>query len=403
MLIGVVGAPNKGKSTFFSAATMVDAQIANYPFTTITPNRGVTYVRSPCPHKELGLPKCDPKNSRCVEGVRLVPVNIIDVPGLVPDAYRGKGLGNKFLDSVREADALIQIVDASGKTDLHGNACDFSAPWEEAEFLKNEIAMWLAGIMARKESKAQHGLKEIATSLSGLKISEQMLLSSANACGLNIMDGLPDGEGIARLAREIVERRMPVAIACNKIDAPGARGNFKKAKEKLCGEGAGSGGLQDADGNGGCGVFACSAAVELALRKASEHGMIRYAPGAKGFEVVGTPDAKQQEGLSKMRAILAENGGSGVQEIIDWVVYRKLKGIIVYPVEDEHRLSNHKGEVLPDALLVPQGTTALQLAARVHTDLANKFVGAVDVRKKIRVGAEHALADRDVIKISASR
>ena len=165
--------------------------------------------------------------------------------------------------------------------------------------------------------------------------------------------------------------------------------------------------MQDAggaEGTGeGSGIFACSAAVELALRKAAEHGIIRYAPGAKDFEVVGTPDAKQQEGLSKMRAILAENNGSGVQEIIDWVVYQKLKGIIVYPVEDEHRLSNHKGEVLPDALLVPQGTTALQLAARVHTDLANKFVGAVDVRRKMRVGAEHALADRDVIKISASR
>ncbi len=386
MLIGVVGAPNKGKSTFFSAATMVDAQIANYPFTTITPNRGVTYVRSPCPHKELGLPKCDPKNSRCVDGVRLVPVNIIDVPGLVPDAYKGKGLGNKFLDSVREADALIQVVDASGKTDLYGNACDFSAPWVEAEFLKNEIAMWLAGIMSRREGKAQHGLKEIATSLSGLKISEQMLLSSASACGLNIMDGLPDEEGIARLAREIVDRRMPVAIACNKIDTQGARANFEATRQKI-----------------GDNVFACSAAVELALRKASEHGMIRYAPGAKDFEVAGTPDAKQQEGLAKMRAILAQNNGSGVQEIIDWVVYRKLKGIIVYPVEDEHRFSNHKGDVLPDALLVPQGTTALQLAAKVHTDLANRFVGAVDVRRKMRVGAEHALADRDVIKISASR
>jgi len=396
MLIGVVGAPNKGKSTFFSAATMVDAQIANYPFTTITPNRGVTYVRSPCPHKEMGLPKCDPKNSRCVEGVRLVPVNIIDVPGLVPDAYKGKGLGNKFLDSVREADALIQVVDASGKTDLYGNACDFSAPWEEAEFLKNEIAMWLAGIMGRKEGKAQHGIKEIANSLSGLKISEQMLLSAAAECGLNITDGLPDDEeGVARLAREIVERRMPVAIAYNKIDAPGARQNFEKVKAR-----AGTGGEE---GAGGEGIFACSAVVELALRKAAEHGMIRYAPGAKDFEVVGAPDAKQQEGLSKMRAILAENNGSGVQEIIDWVVYQKLKGIIVYPVEDEHRLSNHKGDVLPDALLVPQGTTALQLAAKVHTDLANKFVGAVDVRRKMRVGAEHALADRDVIKISASR
>jgi len=397
MLIGVVGAPNKGKSTFFSAATMVDAAIANYPFTTITPNRGVTYVRSPCPHVGLGLAKCDPKNSRCVEGVRLVPINMIDVPGLVPDAYRGRGLGNKFLDSVREADALIQLVDASGRTDLHGNACEFSAPWEEPEFLKNEIAMWLAGIMARKPLHGQNGLKEIAVSLSGLKISEGMLSSAALACGLDITCGLPDEEGTARLAREIVERRMPIAIAYNKIDAPGARENFEKAKNGGKPGEAGGAGAQEG------GIFACSAAVELALRKASERGIVRYAPGAKDFEVVGKPDEKQAEGLVKMRGILAENGGSGVQEIIDWVVYRKLKGIVVYPVEDEHRFSNHKGDVLPDALLVPQGTTAIQLAVKIHTDLANRFVGAVDARKKIRVGAEHALENGDVIKISASR
>jgi len=386
MLIGVVGAPNKGKSTFFSAATMVDAQIANYPFTTISPNRGVTYVRSACPHVLLGLPHCDPKNSRCVNGVRLVPVNIVDVPGLVPDAYKGKGLGNKFLDSIREADALIQVVDASGRTDLHGNSCDFSPPLDEVEFLKNEMAMWLAEIMSRKDHKAQHGIKEISSSLSGLKISEAMVSHAAQECGLDISAGLPDGEGTARIARAIIEKRMPLAVACNKIDVPGARKNFEVVKTGV-----------------GEGVFPISAAVELALRKADEKGVIRYAPGANSFEVVGSPDERQTEALSKMKAVLSENSGSGVQQAIDWVVYHRLHGIIVYPVEDEHKCSNHKGDVLPDALLVPKGTTAVQLAGMVHTELAQKFVGAFDVKRKIRVGAEHLLSDGDVIKIAASR
>ena len=389
MLIGVVGAPNKGKSTFFSAATLVDAQIANYPFTTITPNRGVTYVRCPCPHVSLGLPKCDPKNSRCVGGVRLVPVNIIDVAGLVPGAHEGKGLGNKFLDNLREADALIQVVDGTGRTDLQGNPRDGGDPMEETAFLKDEIAYWLADIMLRGAGGkgSAGGLHELAKGLSGLRIDEAMLLHAASECGLDIMDGMPDSEGALRLARAVLERRMPIVVAFNKIDAQGAREKFEKARE----------------GRGEEKIFPCSAAVELALRKAAEHGMIRYAPGSKSFEVAGSPDERQAEALSKMGALLAANGGSGVQEIIDWIVYQKLGGIVVYPVEDEHRFSNHKGEVLPDAFLVRRGTTAVQLAGMVHTDLAHRFIGAVDTKKRLRVGADHPLADGDVIKIIAGR
>lgn len=385
MLIGVVGAPNKGKSTFFAAATLVDAQIANYPFTTITPNRGMTYVRAPCPHVALGLAKCDPKNSRCDHGTRLVPIEMVDVPGLVPDAHSGKGLGNKFLDSIREADAVIQVVDSTGRTDLHGNACEEFHPEEEIGFLQEEIALWLAGIMARKEWKGK-GIKEVAASLSGLKISEQMLLSAALGCGLDVSGGLPDEEGVKRIARALVKKRLPVVVACNKIDVQGAREGFESVKAAA-----------------GVPAFPCSAAVELALRKASEKGVISYTPGAKEFAIVGAPDEKQREALLRMKALLAENSGSGVQEIIDHVVYRLLDCIVVYPVEDEHHYSNHKGEVLPDAYLVPRGTTALQLAARVHTDLAHKFIGAIDARKRMRVGADHPLENGDVIKIVAGR
>ncbi len=387
MLIGVVGAPNKGKSTFFSAATMVDAAIANYPFTTVTPNRGVTYVRAPCPHVALGLPGCNAKNSKCVGGTRLVPVGIIDTPGLVPDAHKGKGLGNKFLDSVREADVLVQVIDATGKTDLHGNPCTECDPAEEVAFLKNEIAMWIVEIILRKTGKAHGSVKDAALALSGLKISEAMIISAARECGLDVGDGaLPDEEGIIRIASGLTDTRMPVAVACNKIDVPGARANFEAVRKKY-----------------GENVFACSAAVELALRKAAEHSIIDYTPGAKEFKVTGTPDSRQEEGLEKMNVVLQQNNGSGVQEIIDWIVYKKLKGIIVYPVEDEHRYSNHKGDVLPDAILVPTGTTAHQLAGMVHTDLASRFIGAIDVKRRIRVGADHALKDGDVVKIISGR
>ncbi|MEM2138310.1 MAG: YchF-related putative GTPase [Candidatus Anstonellaceae archaeon] len=392
MLLGVVGAPNKGKSTFFSAATLVDAQIANYPFTTITPNRGITYVRAPCPHVELGLKGCNAKNSKCVNGVRLVPVGMIDTPGLVPDAHLGKGLGNKFLDSIREADALIQVVDATGKTDVHGNACESCAPQDEVAFLKNEIAMWIVEIMKRKGGAA-HGnaggktisVKDAATALSGLRIDETMIAHAASACGLDITDGvMPDQEGLEEIAVKLVEKRMPFAVACNKIDVPGAKEKYGAAHNEI-----------------GPGVFACSAAVELALRKAAERGLIDYAPGAKSFVIVGQPDAKQAEALEKMSAFLEANGGTGVQQIIDWAVYERLNAIIVYPVEDEHRYCNNKGEVLPDAFLVPKGTVAKQLAAMVHTELASKFIGAIDAKRHIRVGADHVLENGDVVKIVA--
>ncbi|VVC01687.1 Ribosome-binding ATPase YchF [uncultured archaeon] len=386
MLIGVVGAPNKGKSTFFSAATRVDAEIANYPFTTITPNRGITYVRSPCPHVSLGLPSCNAKNSKCANGVRLVPIGMIDVPGLVPDAHKGKGLGNKFLDSIREADALIQVVDATGKTDLQGNPSDSSPPIEEIDFLQHEIAYWLAGIMMRSKTKPSITLQELATALSGLKISSDMLQKAAEDCGLDIREGLPDEEGTVRLAEALLPRRVPTIVACNKIDVPGARLQFDKIKA-----------VRQKD------TFACSAAVELALRKASEAGLVDYYPGAKGFRIIGNPTQKQKEALEGMQKLLSENSGTGVQEAIDCAVYQHLKGIVVYPVEDEHKCTNNKGEVLPDAYLVPRGTTALQLAAMVHTDLAKKFIGAIDVKKRIRVGADHTLADGDVIKIIAGR
>ena len=213
-----------------------------------------------------------------------------------------------------------------------------------------------------------------------------MLLKASEECGLDIRTGLPDEEGTLRLAHALLPLRVPTIIACNKVDVPGARAQFEKVKAAR-----------------GADVFACSAAVELALRKASEAGIIDYYPGAKDFRTTGVPTKKQEEALLGMRSLLLENNGSGVQEAIDCAVYQHLKGIVVYPVEDEHKCTNNKGEVLPDAFLVPRDTTAVQLAAMVHTDLAKKFIGAVDVKKRLRVGADHPLADGDVIKIIAGR
>ncbi|MEM4554295.1 MAG: YchF-related putative GTPase [Candidatus Anstonellaceae archaeon] len=380
MLIGVVGAPNKGKSTFFSAATALDVPIANYPFTTINPNKGVTYIRAECPHQLLGVSGC----RRCDDGVRLVPVNIIDVAGLVPGAHEGKGLGNQFLDNLRQADVLIQVVDGSGMTDLQGNQASGQDPLEEVLFLQDEIAWWVLGILKR-QGKPHMTPQDAAKVLSGLKISEGMLFEAARQCGLDISDGMPEGEDAFRLAKVLVSIRMPVVVAFNKMDLPQARQNYKKA----------SAALKE--------IFPCCAAAELALRKAAKGGLIKYLPGDCSFEVVGAPDERQKEALTQLSLMIKELGNTGVQQIIEYVVRKKLKGIVVYPVEDEHKCTNHKEEVLPDALLVPEGTTTLQLAELIHTELASKFICAIDVKRKVRVGAEHKLKDGDVIKVVSGR
>ena len=92
MLIGVVGKANIGKSTFFKAATLMDIEIANYPFATIKPNHGVGFIRVPCVDKDFNT-QCNPRTGYCKNHERFITVDMIDVAGLVPGAHEGKGMG----------------------------------------------------------------------------------------------------------------------------------------------------------------------------------------------------------------------------------------------------------------------------------------------------------------------
>jgi ribosome-binding ATPase YchF (GTP1/OBG family) len=397
-LLGVIGKPNTGKSTFFSAATLATVEIANYPFTTIKPNRGVGYVRTPCVHEEFKV-KDSPSNSLCLDGVRLIPVELIDVAGLVPDAWQGRGLGNQFLDELRKADALIHVVDASGGTDCEGRLCKLGEhdPLEDVQFLEREITMWMASILrkdwpklarvAEAESKDLYMMLE--ERLSGLAIKRSHIFDATKKAGLNADKPTAwSDEDFLRFVDTVRRISKPMLIVANKIDLPTAEANLERLK-KL-----------------NYTVIPCCAEAELALRRAAEKQLIDYKPGDCNFKVT------QPEKLSQSQAkaleiirekILLKNGSTGVQDAINTAYFKLLSMITVYPVEDLEHLADHNGRVLPDAYLVPYGTTAHQFAYLIHTELGESFIYALDARGRKRIGEDAILKDRDVISIVSAK
>ena len=397
-LLGIVGKPNVGKSTFFSAATLAPAEIANYPFTTIKPNRGVGYVRTPCVCKEFGV-KDNPVNSLCIDGVRLIPVEFIDCAGLVPGAWQGRGLGNQFLDEIRKADVLIHIVDASGGTDSEGRICKPGEhdPVEDVKFLEREITMWIANILKRDWPKiartAESGAKDLLTileeRLSGLAIKRAHIFEAVRRTGLNAEKPTSwSEEDFLRFIDALRQIAKPMLIAANKMDVPPAEENLERLKR-----------LNYI-------VVPCCAEAELALRRAAEKNLIEYKPGDGNFKVKN-PEKLSESQLKALEAIrekiLFKYGSTGVQEAINMAYFKLLNMIVVYPVEDLEHLSDHNGRVLPDAYLVPYGTTARELAYLIHTELGESFIYAVEVRERKRVGEDYILKDRDIISIVSAK
>jgi hypothetical protein len=398
VLVGVVGKPNVGKSTFFAAATLKDVQIADYPFTTIQANVGVAYLRAKCVCKEMGVTD-KPRNSVCVDGTRLIPVKLVDVAGLVEGASEGRGLGNKFLDDVRQADALIHVVDASGSTDIEGRKVPPGSndPTKDIAMVEHEFDLWVYGILKRDWERASKVLEQtggkvvehLANRLSGLSVTEadveQVILHN------HLRTEKPSLWTDAQLMQFVVGIRTltkPSLIAANKSDLPTAPPNIAKLNQT------------------GRKVIPCASEAELLLRRAAEHGLIHYVPGDANFTVIAPEKltSAQVEALKMVdEKVMKTFGRTGVQEAINEAYFGLLNSVVVFPVEDETKLSDKEGNVLPDAYVMKGGSTALDLARTVHTELADSFLYAIDARNGKRLAADHKLNNRDIVKIVSTK
>lgn len=381
--LALAGKPNCGKSTFFKAATMAHAEIANYPFTTINPNFGVAYVRTKCACTDL-KERC----RHCVGGNRFVAVNLIDVAGLVPDAHKGKGLGNQFLDHLRQANAILHIIDASGGTDSEGNPVGVGThdPAVDVQFLGYEMTMWVYGILDKHWAKLNRQAQvkgfsihqAIAETFTGLGITPEDVRDAELKLKLELVHAKM--EDLVPFCAEIVKISKPMLIVGNKFDEAPEALRTKLAEQKV--------------------AFA-SAASELALRNAAAAHVIGYLPGDDGFTITneGSLSPAQKAGLAKIAEVMKQCRGTGVQQAINRAVFGLLDMIVVYPVEDENHYCNKQGDVLPDAFLMKNGSTPHDLAFQVHTDIGKGFLYAVDARTKMRIKENHVLKNGDIIKI----
>ena len=385
--IALAGKPNAGKSTFYKAATMADVDVGNYPFTTIDANRGVTHVRTDCPCLDREE-RCGDEN--CHDGKRFVPVELLDVAGLVPGAHEGRGLGNQFLDELSNADAILHVVDASGGTDEEGEPVEVGEhdPVEDLQFIEEEMDLWLASIVDRNWEGVER-----ASRSPDFDIDEELteLLTGVGATELDVARTLRDldypddpiqwtDEHREALASEIRARTKPIVVVANKADVAPPE-NLQALKER-----------NEA-------TIPTTADGELALRKAAEAGVVGYDPGDADFEIVGDVSDQQEQGLERIREVMADHDGTGVQQALDTAVYDVLDQITAYPVQDETHWTDGQGNVLPDAFLLGEGATPKDLAYAVHSDIGEGYLHAVDARKNMRVSDEQELEEGDVIKI----
>lgn len=402
MLVGIIGKPSAGKSTFLNAACLTDAKVGDYPFTTIEPNVGTGHVVTKCVCEELGV-KDTPINSICVDHQRYIPIKLLDVAGLVPDAHLGKGLGNKFLSDLSRADVLLHILDISGELDLEGRKIDTGThdPLDDINFLENEIDLWFKNILLRTDwrkftnkvtMEKTNFIDALYERLSGLAIQKKHILKSLEISELNTerLDQWNDSqiEHFSKILRKISK---PIIIVANKIDKKNSVTNFHRIQKVIESP-----------------IIPSSSLAEFFLRQLNEKRIISYRPGASTFDVLQPEKISEKEKsvLNEIQMkILDLFGNTGIQISLNTAVFDILNNIVVYPVHDEKKYMDHDGNILPDAYIIPKDMHLKEfIQNKIHSDLAKNFIYALDAKTKLRLGENHELKHNDVIKVvSAAR
>ena len=401
LLLGIVGKPSSGKSTFLNASCLTNAEVSELPFTTIKPNRGVASVRSRCVCKEFNLID-NPRNSFCIDGIRLIPLNLLDVAGLVPDAHKGKGLGNQFLNDLSRADLLIHIVDATGILDKAGQrlASGTHDPYEDILFLEQEINLWFKKILEREDwnkftrsfSRVQRDfINALTERISGLKITRYQVKLALRESKLDNKNPSEwSDEDIYLYSKTLRELAKPIIIVANKIDKEVSVENLEELKKKYNKI-----------------IIPCSALAEYLLRKYEKEKIINYIPGSKDFKIL-QPDKlnqKELETLNKIKnKILNQFEGTGVQKVFKYAIFDVLNQICVYPVSDINKFTDNNENVLPDVFLVKKGTKLIDFVReKIHSELADHFIHGIDAKTKKRLGENYELAHNDIIKIVSAK
>ena len=398
--IGLIGKTNTGKTTFFNSATLSSDEMSTYPFTTKKPSISIGHAITLCVHPEFNV-QDDPNNSKCSDGWRYIPIELIDLPGLIKDAWKGKGLGNQFLSIAAQSDALLHVLDASASIDSMGRIAEIGSGDPVSDFadIEEELNMWYQKILEGNRDKLQKMIKtddDQITALTelyqGLGVKKIHVKESLRITGLeekNIENyDMHDSKKFSPQLRKISK---PTLIVANKIDVNGADRNFERLRERY----------NDTI------VVPASADSELTLRRAEQKNLIRYSPGSEQFDILNTDDLnqKQKDALDFIsKDIMGEYMRTGVQFAINMTVFKLLKMNSIYPVADPENLSDKKGRVLPDLVLLKDGATVVDLAKEVHSDLVKGLLYAKDLRYNLRIPINYQLRDRDVIcLISASK
>ncbi|MBD3188583.1 redox-regulated ATPase YchF [Candidatus Bathyarchaeota archaeon] len=403
MLIGLVGKPSAGKSTFLNAATMAGAKTGDYPFTTIKANPGKGFVRRPCVSREFDV-EPDPNNSLVKSGIRFCPVDLLDVAGLVPGAHEGKGMGNQFLNDLSRADVLLHIVDISGSLNEKGEKVDPGShdPLKDIAFLEREIVYWIKQIIEREDwarfirtQKQQKTpmARALHERLTGIGITLQHVhqaLQKASLLDRQVSDW-DDKEKLA-FATQLQALSKPIVIVANKIDKDKGKENFERISK-----------MPEYQGR----IFPTSALAEYYLRSYAEKGIIEYVPGNGEFAINESAKISSKETaiLARMKEeILDVYGSTGVQDALEKAIFDVLDYIFVYPVYDANKLEDHDGRVLPDVFLVKRGTKLIDfVASKIHGDIAEAFIHGINVRTKRRLSEDYPLEADDVVKIVSAK